>query len=259
MIGESVALATRSLKKWIRNPFAVMVAAIQAIFWLALFGNSFNPANAFASRAGEGSLGLLQEAFGGASNYITFLTPGVIGIIALTSMSFMGVDLVLDRINGYLGMISTYPIPRTSIYFAGVLQNIVKGMVTGAITFALALIVPNGLRLAQSFGILDLLGLFMTIVLLTSVFATLFTGIAISVKSTDSFFPLSFFPSWLKPAAQVNPISLASESMRLLMNNGALSAAQLSSLTVDLVSLVIFLVFFTVLGSLLARNALKPR
>jgi ABC-type Fe3+/spermidine/putrescine transport system ATPase subunit len=63
-----------------------------------------------------------------------------------------------------------------------------------------------------------------TISMLRTVFATLFTGIAI--KSTDSFFavinfltfpimftstaffPISFFPGWLKPIAQANPITL---------------------------------------------------
>src|SRR5207245_922797 len=189
MISESLALATRSLKKWIRNPFAVIIAVIQAIFWLALFGNSFNPANAVSPSSG-GSLGLLQHAFGGASNYITFLTPGVIGILALTSMTFMGVDLVLDRINVYIGMVSTYPIPRSSIYFGGILQNIAKGMLTAVITFLLALIVPNGMRLAEGFSMLNLIGIFATITLLTAVFATLFTGIAVSVKNTDSFFGL---------------------------------------------------------------------
>ena len=95
MISETLALGKRALTKWVRNPFAVIVTSIQALFWLALFGNSFNPANALASSSG-GSLGPLRQAFGGAPNYITFLTPGVIGLVALTGMSFMGVDLVFD-------------------------------------------------------------------------------------------------------------------------------------------------------------------
>ena len=277
MISDAMALGARSLKKWIRNPFAVIVAVIQSIFWLALFGNSFNPANAFSSAAGGGSLGLLQQAFGGAANYITFLAPGVISIIALTGMSFMGVDLVLDRINGYLNFVSTCPIPRSSIYFGGVLQNIAKAMVQIPITFLLALVVPNGLRLAQGFGILNLLGVFASIALLAAVFSTLFTGIAISVKNTDSFFglvnfltfpimftstalfPISFFPSWLKPIAQANPISMASEAARLLVVNGTLSATQLSAFAGDLIGLFVFLVFFAALGTFMARNALKAR
>jgi ABC-2 type transport system permease protein len=276
VISESLALGKRSLTKWTRNPFAVLVTSLQALFWLALFGNSFNPANAFPSTV-AGSLGPLQQAFGGATTYITFLTPGVISIVALTGMSFMGVDLVFDRINGYLDVLRAFPIPRTSIYFGGVIQNVAKGMVAAPITFLIALLVPNGLKLAQGFGVLNLLGIFGTITLLTTVFSTFFTGIAISVKSTDSFFaavnfltfpimftstaffPLSFFPGWLKPIAQVNPVSLASDAMRLLVVNGNLSTAQTSSFIGDWVGLLVFGAMFALLGTMMARNALKAR
>ncbi len=278
MIGEALALAARSLKKWSRNPFALIAAALQGIFWLGLFGNSFNPASAISnSSMGGGSLGFFQQAFGGATNYITFLTPGVISIVALTSMSFMGVDLVLDKISGYLGVISTYPIRRSSIFFGGVLQNIAKSMVIAAITFLLAFVVPNGLRLARGFNVLDLLGVFATIALLSAVFSTLFTGIAISVKSTDSFFgavnfltfpimftstaffPISFFPSWMKPIAQANPVSMASEAARLLLVNGSLLPSQLPVFVGDIIGLSVFAIIFAVLGTLLARNALRAR
>jgi ABC-2 type transport system permease protein len=275
MIAESFALGKRALTKWTRNPFAVIVTSIQALFWLALFGSSFNPSNALASSAG--SLGPLQQAFGGASNYITFLTPGVISIVALTGMSFMGVDLVFDRINGYMDVLRAFPIPRTSIYFGGVIQNVAKGLVAAPITFVLALLVPNGLRLAQGFGVLNLVGVFAIVALLTTVFATFFTGIAISVKSTDTFFaavnfltfpfmftssaffPLSFFPGWLKPVAQANPITLASDAMRQFIVNGNLGASQVQALVGDLAGLALFGVLFSTAGILMARNALKAR
>jgi len=276
MISETLALGRRSLTKWTRNPFAVIVTSLQALFWLALFGNSFNPANALQSNA-AGSLGPLQQAFGGAATYITFLTPGVISIVALTGMSFMGVDLVFDRVNGYLDVLRAFPIPRTSIYFGGVIQNVAKGMIAAPITFLIGLVVPDGLRLGQGFGVLNLVGIFATIALLTTVFSTFFTGIAISVKSTDSFFaavnfltfpimftstaffPLSFFPGWLKPIAQVNPISLASDAMRLLVVNGRLSASQTSAFIGDWVGLLAFGMVFALVGILMARSALKAR
>jgi len=276
MIQEILALGKRSLTKWLRNPFSVIAASIQGLFWLALFGNSFNPANALASSAG-GSLGILQQAFAGAPNYITFLTPGVIGIVSLVGMSFMGVDLVFDRINGYLDVLRTFPIPRTSIYFGGVLQNVAKGMVTAAVMFLLALLVPNGLRLAQGFGIANLVGVFAIIALLVAVFSMLFTGIALSVKSTDSFFgavnlltfpimftstgffPLSFFPGWLKLVAQANPITLASDAVRLLIVNVSLSSSQFQTVVGDVTGLAIYGALFALLGVLITRNALKAR
>jgi len=278
MMSESLAIGGRAITKWLRNPFAVIAALIQATFWLVLFGNSFNPANAFASSPlGGGSLGFFQQAFGGATNYITFLTPGVIGIVSLTTMSFMGVDTVLDRLSGYLDMLSTYPIPRTSIYFGAMIQNITKAMATAVVTFLLAFFVPNGLRLVQGFSMVDLLGVLLTFALLSLVFSALFSGIAISVKSTDSFFalvnfltfpimftstalfPIGFFPSWMKPYAQANPVSLASEATRLLIVKGALTAAQTWSFAGDVAGLLAYGVVFGALGILMARNALRAR
>jgi len=273
MISDTIALSGRSLKKWIRNPFSIIPIAIQALVWLLLFGNSFNPGSALSSSGG--SLGILKEAFGGATNYITFLTPGIIGMLALTGMTFLGVDFVIDRLNGYLDMLKTSPIPRASIYFGGVLQNIVKAMAAAGITFVVALVVPNGLRLSSGFGITNLLGVFFAVAMLTTVFSTLFTGISVAAKSTDSFFavvnflffpvaftstalfPLSFFPGWLKPVARANPISLASEAARLVIVNGTLSAAQLSSYLGDILGLLVYAIVFTAMGIFLARNSLK--
>lgn len=277
MISEGLAIGGRAITKWLRNPFAVVAALIQATFWLVLFGNSFNPANAISPQVSGGSLGFFQQAFGGAANYITFLTPGVIGIVSLTTMSFMGVDTVLDRMSGYMDMLSTYPIPRTSIYLGAVVQNVTKAMATAVVTFTLAFFVPNGLRLAPGFNALDLAGVLLTLALLSVVFSALFSGIGISMRSTDSFFalinfltlpvwfistamfPLAFFPSWLKPLAQANPISLASEACRLLIVHGPLTAGQVSSFTGDVAGLLVYGAAFWALGVLMARNALKPR
>jgi len=275
MISDTIALSGRSLRKWIRSPFSILPIVIQAVVWLLLFGNSFNPGNSLSASSSGGSLGALQQAFGGAANYITFLTPGVIGMLALTGMSFLGVDFVMDRLNGYLDMLETSPIPRSAIYFGGVLQNIVKAMVSAVITFCVALVVPDGLKLATGFGILNLLGVFFAIAILTTVFSTLFTGISVAAKNTDSFFavvnflffpvaftstalfPIDFFPGWLKPIAEANPISLASEAVRLLVVNGTLSASQFSSFTTDILGLFAYVIIFIVFGTLLAKNALK--
>src|ERR1035441_1140998 len=85
MIDETIALSARALKKWIRNPAAVLPGLFTSIFYLVLFGNSFNPTNLFTAGL-SGTLppsviatikqSILQNAFGGAPTYITYLTAG---------------------------------------------------------------------------------------------------------------------------------------------------------------------------------------
>lgn len=109
MIDETIALSARALKKWIRNPAAVLPGLATSIFYLVLFGNSFNPTSLVTSGL-AGSLPpaviaqiketMVQQAFGGAATYITYLTAGVICLILVFNMAFGGIDLVLDRQSG---------------------------------------------------------------------------------------------------------------------------------------------------------------
>ena len=273
LISETLALTTRALRKWIRNPAAVLPGFFVALFYVALLGSSFNPTK-LAPPNVPGST--ILQAFGGAPNYITYLTPGVICIILVFNMAFGGIDLVLDRQLGYLGTLLTAPIPRASIYLSGVAQNLAKVLLLAVMTFLVALVIPNGLELPGSFNALDFLGVFLAFTLLGLGLSFIFTALALAVRSIDSlvaivnfltlpmtftsntFFPLDVFPDWLKSIAQVNPISKANEAARLLVVNGSLTADQTSTFIGDIVYLVGFTVLLGVLGYLAARKALSP-
>ena len=193
----------------------------------------------------------------------------------MTGMSFLGSGLVLDRTNGTFNLMRTYPISRTSVYGGAVIQNFVKGSVQVPVTLLIAVLVPNGLRFAPGFGAPNAFGLILAIELLALVFSILFTAIAIASKNMDNFFgvvnflafpimftssalfPLTFFPSWLKPEAGANPLSLASDAARLVLIHGSLSASQWSAFTNDIAGLLVWGVVFVVLGTLMARNALR--
>jgi ABC-2 type transport system permease protein len=220
---------------------------------------------------------ILATTFGGATTYITYLTAGVICLIVVFNMSFGGIDLILDRQLGYFGTLLTAPIPRAAIYFSGVFQNLVKAMFLGLLTFIIALLIPDGLILPSSFGVLEFLGAFFAIGLLGLGLSCLFTAIALSVRTIDSLiaivnflnlplifmsnalFPSSSFPSWLKAVSDVNPISKADEAARILIVNGNPSAAGLLGTVVgDLAYLVGFVIVMGALGYLVARRALRP-
>jgi ABC-2 type transport system permease protein len=284
MFADTIALTARSLKKWIRNPAAIMPGVFMAVFWLALFGSSFNPVNLVPSKVGGTSLSptmvlqiksAISSVFGGAANYITFLTAGIITLIVIINMAYGGIDIVLDRQLGYLNSLLTSPISRASIFFSGALQNFAKAMFIAVITFIVAVILPNGLQVGDGFGVLNLLGIFAAIALVTFGFGCLFTSVAFSVKVVDSLiaiinflafplvfmssamFPLGTFPSWLKGIAQVNPVTKAVETARLLIVNGNLTASQLSTVGWNMLYLVVFAAVLAVAGYLIARRALK--
>ncbi|MGP8124653.1 MAG: ABC transporter permease [Nitrososphaerales archaeon] len=274
MLDETAALTFRALRKWVRNPASIMPGLFTAMFYLALFGSSFNPANLIPSGASQASS--ILQAFGGAPTYITYLTSGVICIILVFNMAFGGIDLVLDRQLGYLNSLLTAPVPRAAIYLSGVAQNLVKVLILAVLTFFVALVIPNGLQLPGSFGALDFFGIFAAFVLLGLGLAFVFTALALTVRSIDSliaivnfltlpimfmsnaFFPSSSFPSWLKAIADVNPVTKANEAARLLIINGSLSSSQVATYGWDMAYLVVFAALLGVLGYLAARRALRP-
>ena len=285
MIEETFALTKRALKKWVRNPAAIMPSVFTATFYLALFGSSFNPTNLIPTQVNGVQIPTLMiqvmksaiftQVFGGAKTYITYLTAGVICLVLVFNMAFGGIDLVEDRQNGFLDTLLTNPIPRASIYFSGVLQNVVKAVFLAALAFTIALFIPNGLKLPSSFGPLDLLGVFSAFILLAFALSCVFTVLALSLRRIDSLvavvnfltlpliftssalFPSSSFPGWLKAVAEVNPISKASDAARLLIINGNLSASELSAFTNDMVYLVVLAIVFAALGTLAAERVLS--
>ena len=276
MFDETLALTNRALRKWVRNPASVVPGLATAVFYLALFGSSFNPANLIPASSTSGAPSILQQAFGGAPTYITYLTSGVICIIFVFNMAFGGIDLVLDRQLGYLNTLLTAPVPRAAIYLSGVAQNLVKVLFLGLLTFAVALVIPNGLQLPSSFGAAQFAGAFAAFILLGLGLSFVFTSLALAVRSIDSlvaivnfltlpimftsnaFFPSSSFPSWLRGIADVNPVSKANEAARLLLVNGSLSSSQLSTYTSDMAYLAGFATILGILGYLAARRALAP-
>ena len=276
MLGETVALTGRALRKWVRNPASIMPGLATAVFYLALFGSSFNPANLIPSSASQYASSALTAVFGGAPTYITYLTSGVICIILVFNMAFGGIDLVLDRQLGYLNTLLTAPVPRAAIYVSGVLQNLVKVLLLAVLTIVVALFIPSGLQLPGSFSALSFVGIFGAFVLLGLGLSFIFTALALSVRSIDSlvaivnfltlpimfmsnaFFPSSSFPSWLRAIANVNPVTTANEAARLLLINGSLTASQVSSYGWDMVYLTVFAAARGVLGYLAANRALRP-
>ena len=276
MFRETAALTARALRKWVRSPANVLPGLATAVFYLALFGSSFNPANLIPSGAGQAASSLVQQAFGGAPTYITYLTPAVICIILVFNMAFGGIDLVLDRQLGFLNSILTSPIPRSAIYLSGVAQNLVKVLLLAVLTFAVALFIPDGLKLPAAFGVVDFAALFAVFVLLGLGLSFVFTALALSVRSIDSlvaivnfltlpimfmsnaFFPSSSFPTWLRGIADVNPVTKANEAARLLLVNGSLTSSQLSTYGWDMAYLLAFAVVLGAVGYLAARRALRP-
>jgi len=107
-----------------------------------------------------------------------------------------------------------------------------------------ALVIPNGLKFVHGFTVLDALVIIAAIILVSFIFSSIFSVIAIRMTNMNSIFgivnlvnlPLLFvsyamfsssmMASWLSSVAAYNPVSWSAEAMRMVIINGNLTGSQ---------------------------------
>jgi ABC-2 type transport system permease protein len=270
-------LVVRDLKKWLRSPAWLIASLVQPILWLVLFGNAFNPAGMIPSFPGSALIknSILQTAFAGAPNYITYLTAGMLCFLVITWATFAGGPLVMDRTLGYLNKLLVAPISRTAITLSLLISSILKGVLLSIILIVVALILPGGLIFGPSFGLVDLLGVFAALVLLSVGFLWLFMILAVRAQSfetlaavgstlgvpllfaSSALLPIATMPGWLGAIAGINPISKAADIIRFLIIHGTLSGSTLTTVTYDFAFLSVFAAMCSILGVLISNRGLR--
>ena len=273
MISETWQLVVRDLKKWYRTPAWMVASLVQPVLWLALFGNAFNLANMFPG--GDAAKAALQTDFGGAPNYITFLTGGMLCFLVVTGSMWAGGPLVMDRSLGYLDKLLATPISRTAVTLSLLISNVVKGLILTVILLVVAYALPGGLVVGASFGALDLIGIFATLVLLSVGFLWLFMVVAVRASkfetlaaigstlglpllfASSALLPVATMPGWLRAIADVNPISKAAEAIRYLLIQGSLNSSAVTAVTGDIVYLGAFAAVCTAIGVYASKHGLR--
>lgn len=180
------------------------------------------------------------------SNYIQFLTPGILAYAVLTAGLSAGIRLVGDRERGTLRRVRATPIP----VWAFLASSVVSQLVLVAVQVAVLLGVGHlmyGVGLGPSPGPVVLILLIGSLCFLAGGF--LVAGIArreqaaivltnmISLPQlfvAGVFYPLSGAPDWLQKVSVVMPLTYFSNGLRGLMAQGQ----QLTAVAPDLLVLL---------------------
>lgn len=260
-------LTIRELKKWYRNPIFFVTGLLQPFFWIALFGSAFDITRFFPQAS--------TYILGGAPNYITYITGGILTITGLFTAMFAGTQIIFDRRLGPMGRFLSSPIRRSSIVFSKILSSVIRIMPQVLILIVAALIIPNGLRFVHGFTIIDALVLLTAIILVSFIFSSIFSVIAIRMTNMNSIFgivnlvnlPLLFvsyamfapgmMASWLSNIAQYNPVSWSAEAIRMVIINGTLTASQWTQIGDWLGGLAILAAGLLILTAVLAEKEIR--
>lgn len=267
-------LTIRDLKKWYRNPIFLITGLIQPFFWIALFGSAFDLTRSFANIPGVPPTAI-NELLGGAPNYITFIVGGVLTITGIFTAMFTGTNIIFDRRLGPMGRFLSSPIRRSSIVFSKIISAVIRIMPQVVILIVAALVIPNGLKFVNGFSVLDVLVLLTAIILVSFIFSSIFSVIAVRMTNMNSIFgivnlvnlPLLFvsyamFPPammapWLSNAAQYNPVSWSAQAIRMVIINGSLTGAQWNQIGLWLGGLAILAAALLLLTAFVAERGIR--
>lgn len=260
-------LTSREIKKWYRNPTFLIVGLLQPFFWIALFGSAFDITRGF----GAAGTMILQ----GAPNYITFIIGGVATTTALFTGMFSGMNIIWDRRLGTLGRFLSSPIHRSSIVFSKIISATIRILVQILILFIAALLIPNGLEIAKSFSLLDVVIIILTVTLVSTLFSSIFSVIAIRVTRQETImgvvnlvnlplmfasfalFPKQLMAPWLANIAQYNPVSWSAIIIRTVIINGSLDASQASTVLNNFIYLGVVTLLVIIITYILSEREIR--
>jgi ABC-2 type transport system permease protein len=220
------ALTKRELKKWAKEPILLVMAILQPLIWMGLFGKAMNLGAIFSSGnislpdtipiLGEylipnqpepilvngtalsqmfANLGpnIMQNVFG-VADYFSYMSVGMISFIVMFTTMFSGMSIVWDRRLGFLNKVLSTPVSRGAIVFAKVLNATLRSMFQATIILGLAVVF--GLQISSTFNVINILGVYAAIFLLCMGLSSVF--LALALRSTK----------WETQMAIVNLINL---------------------------------------------------
>jgi ABC-2 type transport system permease protein len=214
-VHDTLVVFRRQLRLSLRNPAWVIIALVQPVLYLALFG----PLLTKLPLGGNASAG------GTVAAYRIFV-PGLLIQLGLFGSTFVGFAIISDWRAGVIERFRVTPVSRLAIMSGRVLRDVLVLVVQAVILVVVS--VAFGLRAPVS-AILLSLGF---IVLLAIGLASASYATALVVKSEDAFapmlnsvvlplvllsgimLPMSFGPGWLQGIARISPFRYIIDAMR---------------------------------------------
>jgi ABC-2 type transport system permease protein len=250
-VSSSLTVAEMEARKIRHDSTELWTRVVQPALWLLVFGEVFTSIR-----------GITQ----GNYTYLQFITPGILAQSVLFVAIFYGITVVWERDAGLLSKLLSTPSPRSSIIVGKALAAGVRGVFQAIMIFALALIIGINLR----FDVLDIMGVFITIVVFAMCFSALSMILASFLKTRDrmmgigqaitmplffasnAIYPLSLMPPWLQTVSVFNPLSYGVDAVRAMLLTG-----DYSNLALDALVLGGFTVLFLAIASVSIRGMIE--
>jgi ABC-2 type transport system permease protein len=219
---QTMAVAEADVRKLIHDPVELLTRMVQPVLWLLIFGQVFNRTRAIPT---------------GGISYLDFMAPGILAQSVLFGAIFYGISLIWERDLGIVQKFLVSPAPRSTLVLGRAISSTARSLCQMVFVYVIAFFLHVQLR----FGLIELAGVVLAVMLGSAVFSTFSLVVACLVKSRERFmgigqvltmplffasnaiYPLSLMPPWLRAVSKVNPLSYQVDALRSLMIVGGAS------------------------------------
>jgi ABC transporter DrrB family efflux protein len=211
-VPSTLAIARRTIAKFVRTPQLIVVGTIQGAMFLLIFRYVFGGA--------IGTDGL---------RYVDFLVPGYITTSVLFAGMGAAAGIAEDVEGGFFDRLRSLPIPRAAVLAGRALAD--TGLLAWTLAVTIAIGFAVGFRLhgdvasaLAAFGLCVLYGfafcwLFMTLGLVAGS-AQAAQGMSLLVFPftfvSSAYVPVATMPGWMQPFAEHQPITVMVDAVRCL-------------------------------------------
>jgi ABC-2 type transport system permease protein len=213
-VRQTWQVGLRYLRALARQPAFLFIALVQPIIWLLLFGALFKAVTEI-------------PGFEGGS-YVTYLTPGVIVMLAVSSAGWTGMAFIEDINDGVMDRMLASPVWRGALNLGMVGQAVVQIVIQTLVIVLLAL----ALGAHYSNGVGGVAVLVLVSALLGASFASLSNGLGVLARQRETLIgavtlvllPLTFLssalmqtslaPGWIETVSRFNPVDWAASAGR---------------------------------------------
>ncbi len=200
----------RDFKRWTRSKISVVASLVMPAAWLIFVGLT------------------LPIKFNN-TNYINYITPGILVMTMLFASLAGGSLLIFDKMLGFLNKFLALPTPRESILFGKILFITFRGIIQSTVILALGLFLGVNIQSLTSIFLI-----YLVLFIFGILFSSISTTIALVVDDHDGYaavnsmismplfftssalMPYDMMPSWLRILASLNPVSYAIDTARAL-------------------------------------------
>lgn len=211
---QSTQVFLRGIRVFYRQPAYLGMTLVQPIIWLLLFGALFKSVSSI-------------PGFHGGS-YISFITPGVVVMLAVFSGGWTGMGFVEDIHSGVMDRMLATPVWRGALN-AG---TVAYAAVTVAAQTVIVILLARAVGAHYKDGFVGVLLLILVAALLGATFAALSNAVGVLGRQRETVIgavtfvqlPLTFLsvalmqrsllPGWISGVATYNPVNWAVEAGR---------------------------------------------